>query len=1195
MAAKTMWTEEQQKTIALRNRNLLVSAAAGAGKTAVLVERILTMLTEDDPPVDIDRLLVVTFTEAAAAEMKERILDAIEQKMEEQPDNIHLAQQATLLNNAQICTIDSFCQSVIRDHFHEIQLDPGFRVAQEGECTLLKQEVLEDLFEEKYQEGEKQFLDLSSLFGDRVGNKNLGDLIDRIYESSRCNPDPEGWLKSCLKPYQATTPTELSRTLCGERIREKTLAALEECLPMAKEGLKLCQSEDGPAGYEAAFQADVDLFESLLQADSAEAFYEQMEAFGWKWTTGRSRKGDLSPEKTEQAKVLRQRIRERFKEIQPYFENSREDTFCQLAECLPVAQELVDLTITFGRRFQEKKQEQNLIDFSDMEQYALQILAEEEPDGEFVPTRTAGEYQEQFVEVMVDEYQDINLLQETILTCVSRNVTGGNNLFMVGDVKQSIYGFRSARPDLFLEKYDTYTKEDGKNQRIDLHKNFRSRPQILDSVNALFRQIMRRDLGGIEYDDDAALYPGADYEEPGLKDTSYDTEMLVIDSPTDEELEARAIAARIRELMQHFRVRDARTGKYRNVQYRDIVILLRSTTKMADALVSVFTQEGIPVYAQTKEGYFSSQEVQLVLSYLTVLDNRQQDIPLTAVLTSPIGGLTEKDLAVIRTEYTEGPFFRAVEQYRQDGQDADIRQKLEACLGQMDAFREQVPYLPIHELLWEILDQTGYGDFAAAMPGGEQRSANLEMLIDQARTFESSSYKGLFHFIRYMEQIQEQQIDFGMADTLDERADTVRIMTIHKSKGLEFPIVFVAGMGKGFANDSAKSGVTVSNRYGIGVRARNIRTKVENPSLVSEMIRKETKDDYMAEEIRLLYVALTRAKEKLILTGTLADAEKKLEGLGEGPNYENRRKQTNRWNWVLRAALHMPEDIPLSYTILSADEILKQEIETDVSKRLGRAALEQWDAEHVYDPEVKDRLEAQFSYTYPYAGAKNQQMKFTVSELKKRTHMLETMEDTPPEEELGEELYEEPDVVPLIPKFMQKEQEPLAGADRGTAYHRVLELLDLTRTYDEDSLMAAVNNLAAAGKISQDMADCIRPEDLLYFLKTDSGQRMREAAQRGQLHREQPFVLGVDSREIYPDAAAGDLTLVQGIIDAYFEEPDGLVVLDYKTDKVNAGRELVEKYHAQVEEYARALEQMLEKPVKEKIIYSFTLREEIRL
>ena len=910
------WTEEQQKVIQLRNRNILVSAAAGSGKTAVLVERIITMLTEDDPPVDVDKLLIVTFTEAAASEMKERIRLAIEKKLLEYPEDEHLKQQATLIHNAQITTIHSFCLSVIRDHFHAIDIDPGFRIGEEGELKLLRHDVLEEMLEEKYQEGSKSFLDFAAAYSTGRDDKKIEDLILKIYEFSRSYPDSEAWLESCVEAYRIPDVETLEKSSFMQKVMADIRKNLEDARELLAQAEMIALSPDGPAVYEATLDKDMQVIEEL----SAIRSYEKMaEAFtNVKWARIAANKDQtVLEEKIEQVKKIRELVKGIVKNISgQYFYESPQELVEDLKMCAPAMEELGNLVRLFGEKFEEQKRAQNIIDFSDMEQYALRILTEKSEDG-FVPSKIAQEYQNQFHEVMIDEYQDSNLIQEAILNSVSTCRSGRYNIFMVGDVKQSIYRFRLSRPELFLEKFYTYNIEESQTQRIDLHRNFRSRKEVLESANAIFRQIMTEKLGGIVYDEQAALYPGAEYPETeNLK-----TEILLMDSDLDEyqktdgdtskgiaserELEARMIAMRIRELLRSQKVVDKETGELRNVRYSDIVILTRSIKGFADVFTEVLNREGIPAYAGTSEGYFQTQEVGVLLDYLRVLDNRRQDIPLAAVLRSAFAEMSDEEMAEIRCMYPDKPFFESVAEYRVHGREQKIREKLEKCLGQMDELRLIVPYTPMHELLWKILDRTGYGDYVAAMPGGAQRRANLDMLIEKARAYEATSYKGLFHFVRYIEQLQKYDVDYGEASIEDEYADTVRVMTIHKSKGLEFPVVITAGMGKRFNMQDARSAVALHAGMGVGLDAVDLEYRTKIPSIIKKVIQKEEALESLGEELRVLYVALTRAKEKLIITGTLSKPEDKIAG------YQMFRKDTEGTLYFL--SLVMPPHTGTGY------------------------------------------------------------------------------------------------------------------------------------------------------------------------------------------------------------------------------------------------------------------------------------------
>ena len=727
----------------------------------------------------------------------------------------------------------------------------------------------------------------------------------------------------------------------------------------------------------------------------------------------------------------------------------------------------------------------------------------------------------------------------------------------------------------------------------------------MDSVNFIFRQIMTEDLGGIDYDDDAALNVGADYKKTGENAT----EVLVVDTDirdndhkkvkgiNEREIEARAIAGKIRSMMEdNFRVTDKESGKLRPLQYRDIVILTRSSRGFSDVFVEILGQEGIPAFAGTKEGYFATQEIGVLLDYLRVLDNARQDLPLTAVLTSPIGGCSAKELALIRSSCPEEPFYETVRRYRAEGTEEELRNKLENCLSVMEKIREIVPYTPMHELLQRVLDDTGYAMYMSAMPGGIQRKANIDMLMERAKAFESTSYKGLFHFVRYMEQLQKYEVDYGEANVEEEQADTVRLMTIHKSKGLEFPVVFVAGMGKRFNMQDINSRVVLNSKFGVGLEVIDLKQRTKRASLLKKTIRQEEKLDSLGEELRVLYVAYTRAKEKLIITGTMSNLEKKqaeYESVQEESDMKfdflRLSKATTYWDFVLPAVLRAPRSVPLRLKVLNMYDIIAGQAETQVKSQIERSVLEDWDTERVYDEEMHENLRNQFAYRYPYENSQTRKLKFSVSELKKRIYLQESgeMEDS-------EQLYEETELQPILPKFME-EEVPLTGASRGTAYHRALELLNFAEDYDTEKLKNCLRKFTEDGKMTDEMRKAVCIRDFLKFLQTDSGKRMQACAKQNRLFKEQPFVLGVPATDLWKGEEEGELVLVQGIIDVYFEEEDGLVVLDYKTDRVRESRELVERYHGQLDYYARALEQATGKTVKEKIIYSFTLGEEIHL
>lgn len=1224
------WTKEQQKVIDLRNRSILVSAAAGSGKTAVLVERIIQMLTDAKAPVDVDRLLIVTFTEAAAAEMKERIREAIEKSLEDSPEHTHLQRQATLIHSAQITTIHSFCLSVIREHFHVLDIDPGFRIAEEGELKLLKQDVLDELLEACYVKGEIPFLEFIEKFGTGRNDKKVEEIILKLYEYSRSYPQPDGWLDRCVESYkgEGDNPEESD---CMSRVKELVRQKAEDMLSILQEALRICDMPDGPYMYGDMLEADKVIVSNISLADKFEEMYEAVNSAAWKrLSTKKDESVDV--DKREQVKLLREKVKKMTKDMAAmYFYEEPREIICDMADAADAMAVLSDLVKQFAESFSAKKQSKNIIDFNDMEQFALRILTVEK-DGVLVPSPVASEYQEQFVEVMIDEYQDSNLIQEAILTSVSTVSKGQNNIFMVGDVKQSIYRFRLSRPELFMEKYDTYSQEDSDKQRIDLHKNFRSREEVLGSVNFIFEQIMRKELGGILYDEQAALYPGASYELQIDADgnTINQAELILVDTSNDnvpedmenkdgtdtdlwegtgKQLEARVVAKRIKELMQKGKVLDKTTGQYRRPQYKDIVILTRSIKGWADVFAEVLGEEGIPAYAGSREGYFETYEVGILLDYLRILDNVRQELPLTAILTSPIVGLRVQQLAEIKNAFPELPFYEAVSAYLAEdttaytnesasGQvrDKDIQAALQRFMDMLQHFREMVPYTAIHELLWHIIEDTGYGIYVASMPGGAQRMANVEMLVEKASAFEGTSYKGLFNFVRYIEQLRKYDVDYGEANIADEQSDTVRIMTIHKSKGLEFPIVFVAGMGKQFNTQDVKGSIVIHPEWGVGIDSIDLEKRTKIPTILKKVIQEEIMRENLGEELRVLYVALTRAKEKLIMVGQLGHAHEVIEKMevegGPGQKggmtplpYYILSGARSYLDWMIPLVPRLTEEIPLEIKVedcwnLTVDETVERKAE-----EIARDVLEQWDTQIVHHEKLRGQLEEQLGYTYPYEQEGRLKLKFTVSELKKRAYL---------EEESGETLYEEAEVIPLLPEFLQEETK-LTGASRGSAYHRLLELLDFAQEYNEETLAQEIKRFVSEGRLSEDMAECIRLEDILAFLRCTNGKRMHQAAEKKLLWKEQPFVLGVDVKEIYPDEKSKETILVQGIIDVYFEEDGQLVVLDYKTDKVRAADELKEKYHAQLDYYAQAMEQLLGKKVKEKVIYSFTLREEIEV
>ncbi|MDD5934217.1 MAG: helicase-exonuclease AddAB subunit AddA [Clostridiales bacterium] len=1216
--ANMTWTEQQRKVIDVRNRNILVSAAAGSGKTAVLVERIIEKITSKENPINIDQLLIVTFTKAAAGEMRERIGKAIEKKVLEEPDNTHLQKQMTLLYNAQITTIDSFCLYVIRNYFHTIDLDPSFRIADEAELTLLRSDVIAELLEERYEEGNEEFLNFVECYSASKSDEPIEDLILKLYQFSMSYPYPEEWLSKRIEDFEITTLKELNESEWMKDLIYRIKLLLNDARRINQEALSICVSPNGPEQYMQALTADQEILDSLYNITSYEGYYEALGNLSFARLSTK-KVPDVDEEKKELVKNLRNQCKDLLKDLsEDYFYQSPEEMIADMTKVAKPMAVLIDLVQAFSVKLREAKEESNLVDFSDLEHFALQILVDHS-DGGTTPTGAANDLSEQFEEIMIDEYQDSNLVQEYILTSISRERKGQPNLFMVGDVKQSIYKFRLARPELFMEKYNTYTEEDSKAQKIELSKNFRSRDEVLSSVNHIFHKIMRESLGGIEYTDKVALYTGASFpeqEEPKSNQTELilvnmnmdDTELSEEENETAEltnrEVEARAIAAKIKQMMkEEFQVTS--NGTLRKMRYSDIVILLRTMSNWSETFVEQLLAEGIPCYSDTQTGYFQTLEVKTILNYLRVLDNPKQDIPMMAVLYSPIGKLTSTELGLLRTsvplrEHDGKPcsLYDAA-RYCLKSDNNILAAKLTLFFERYDLLRAKCDYLSVHELIQEIYQVTGYDLYVYAMPGGEQRRSNLNMLISHAVTFEQSSYHGLFQFIRYVERLLKYEIDYGEASSVSENDNAVRIMSIHKSKGLEFPVVFLGGMGKTFNNMDAREKIVFHPDYGIGPECIDVVTRTKIPTLMKRAIQKKLVLDNLGEELRILYVALTRAKEKLIMIGTVKDAEKELQKWGQTSSiseeqmmYQTLAKATNYFSFVGPASIN-DKTIALSTIQLTQLESLEEEKQIGLTKKEEDLSAENFVESK--NEELRKKLMERLDYEYPYKKQANLPIKTTVSELKKLGDDVDD-ELTAVLREIQEETTALVMEEPTIPAFLKQETE-LKGANRGTLIHKILECIEFNKVHTYDHLKCLVDNLITDGILEEGDIKRISLRQLVPFLQSPICERIRIAEAEHKFYKEQQFVIGIEANFIQDDYQGEDIVLIQGVIDAFFEEDDGFVLLDYKTDRIEEGEEdvLVKRYHKQLDYYAVAIERMYNKPIKEKLIYSFALQKTIGL
>lgn len=1239
------WTPEQLKVIETRNCNLLVSAAAGSGKTAVLVERILSMITDKGSPLDIDRLLVVTFTNAAASEMRERIGQRIEEYMEQMPEDEHLQRQATLVHMASITTIDSFCMRVLREHFDKTELDPSFRVGDEGELKLLKADVAEALLEEYYREGNQDFFDFVESYSTGKSDAGLEELIEKLYEFSMSHPEPEEWLASALGQYQADTIEEWNETDSAKFLVRYMKSLLKDCVARIQKGLNICGKPDGPAMYGAALLSDLEQLEKLLYAEDYVSIGEQLRVLNFVRLS--AKKSDtVSVEKKEQVKALRDDVKEDIKSLlKQFYSKGTDEIMADMQAVRKPLQMVLTLTQEFLRRYAEKKREKNLIDFHDVEHFALNLLARKNEQGDWIPTETAAEYREQFAEIMIDEYQDSNLVQEVILTSISKISGGKPNLFMVGDVKQSIYKFRMARPELFMKKYDTYSLEGGDYQRIDLHKNFRSRREVIYAANAVFEHIMAHELGGIVYDGQAKLYFGADIKSKVEKtqelfEPENKTELYLIEKKADAasdtqaqevssgELEAKVIAGQIRRLTGEngMLVWDKAKEEYRRACCRDIVILLRSVGSYADAFLSVFSEEGIPAYAQSQSGYFTAVEVQTVLNFLRVLDNPRQDIPLTGVLKSPLVGMKAAELARLRADFPEGGMYDSL-QACAEATTHEFSATVRRVLENIQRMRDMSAYTPIHELIRIAIRETGYGDYIMAMPAGQKRRQNLDMLIEKAYAFEATSYRGLFQFLRYIEKLKKYEVDYGEAPSAGENEDTVRIMSIHKSKGLEFPIVFLAGMGRRFNQQDATEKILLHPTLGISGDYVDYKKRTRSVTLTKRIMQKQIRLENLAEELRVLYVAMTRAKEKLIMTGAVTDVEKQKKGWelkaveyrDEALSYSALSGANSYLDWIVpacesgskgyKSAPQMqseegktekekleekaergmnPTEVVRVYTV-GVPEVVEAEVSRKQEQLSTYELLCTWDAEAVYDLPVREEIGEHFSYEYRYPADVALHGKVSVSEIKKRSQQLEAEENKESEILIKEE-------PPLLPEFIHGKQEH-GGAERGTLYHRVLERLVLSGTDTRNEIETQLDRMTDRGILNTEERGKLNSWKLWRLFSGEIGKRMKAAEKNGILYREQPFVLGRSAKEFYPEIDSEELVLMQGIIDVYFEEDGELVLVDYKTDYVGENGEdiLKKRYRVQFDCYRQALEQMTGKHVKEMILYSFSLDKEIKM
>ena len=1228
MRMERKWTPAQKSAIDTRDCNVLVSAAAGSGKTAVLVERIISMITDPDKNIDIDRLVVVTFTKAAAAQMKDKIRKALDSMLDENPGDVNLLRQITLLNNAQITTIDSFCLWIIRNHFPEVNLDPGFRIMDEGEKKLLENDVLEDVLEEFYAEADEEFFNLVDAFGMGRDDSGLVSIIDKIYRFSRSNPWIDEWFDECMLVYDDETYDNPAI----KELYDSIINALHDYRDKYNRLIEICGEPAGPAAYTSALQSDLLGINEMINSQDFGELGRKARIFSFE-ALSRKKDAGADPAIKEYIKGQRKLFKDYIGRLNDrIFLKDDEGIFADMQGAGIQIRTLLKVAKVYAKRVSEVKREKGIIDFNDMEHLALSILVKKE-DGKLVYTETADKLANRFEEILIDEYQDSNQLQEVILNAVSKTRLSGenNNIYMVGDVKQSIYKFRLACPELFIEKYDTYSGT-GDNVRIELQKNFRSRENVLECANDVFSHIMNKNFSGIGYDESVRLNAGFPY--PEYSDSNYgddankSTDVILISSENEEEATTRELEAdRLAKLIEGIvasgvNVYDADDNIYRPAEYRDIVILTRSVTGWADTFADALMDRGIPAYTDSSTGYFSVREIQVILSMLTIVDNPVQEISLAAAMMSYFGGFTAAELGMVRKlgrehvdKNTHNNLYEHLKVTAELGEaGTQLSGKCALFLAKLTEYRDKSSVESLYDLCWEMIYDSGYYDYVGTMPAGAQRQANLNVLLERAAGYGKSSYSGLFNFLRYIERLKKFDEDFAEGAASLDNENLVRIMSIHKSKGLEFPIVILAGAHKSINFMDAAAPVLVDQNLGIAVDYVDLERRTKTPTIIKGAMARRIVRESIAEEERLLYVAMTRAREKLIITGVVKDADKVLDkyrakseelaadGMLSFADSENIK---NYLDMIMPVCLMDSDKLKGRFRVMvddgedsEADAAETGEMSNEIKEAVADKDLINQPEESVSYPSLEELPEY-----VPDDNAAGR-MKLTVSQLKamqaeddsdEMTYMDESVKEAlkkdacdeqKPEDIVNQDEQTESETMAepsntIIPKFISGKEVKLAANERGSAYHRVMECLDYSVSVNLDGVKADINRMLETGKMNELQVKSVNPWDINTFVQSDTGRRVANAMNNGSVRREQPFVFEYEGQ------------LIQGIIDLYFEEDGELVLVDYKTDRVMKGetgeKELVRRYAIQLDYYAKALTQLTGKKVKEKIIYSFAL------
>ena len=1214
------WTEEQKQAIEEKGTNILVAAAAGSGKTAVLVERIIRKVIDDG--IDIDKLLVVTFTNAAASEMRERVLDAIYEKLDKDPNNENLSRQITLLNKASICTIDSFCLDIVRNNFYELEnLSPNFRIADTTEIDLLKQEVIEDLFEKKYEDEDKSFLKLIHTYTSYKDDTPLKELILKIHNYIQSNPFPEKWLNEKIEMFNVedNLDEDFSKTIWGKVLLEEIQDELIDGIASLKEARKLLYSNPDLESYLKIIEHDIDMLSNLNNNinnwDNSYQINKTLEFVRWEGKR-------IKVAEKDEAKKIRDSVKSNLEILNDILCCDSKTANQDIFDMYEILVDLENIILEFEKEFSKRKRDKNIVDFQDIEHFALQILIKEK-DGKIEYSSIAKKYQEKYEEIAIDEYQDSNLVQEYILNSVS----SGNNIFMVGDVKQSIYKFRQAMPELFISKYKSYknkemkTKED--NLKIQLFKNFRSRENVLYFTNLVFQDIMSENLGDIDYNEDEYLNLGANYPE---EKQNLNTEIDIIDlfeedeekkevyiekdeNLEDEErienieLEARFVANKIKELIDNkFKIWDNKEEEYRDICYKDIVILLRATSSSAPVFEQELLNLEIPVFSDSSQEYLDAIEIQTIMSLLKIIDNPMQDIPLVCVLRSFIGKFTDNELVQIRLVDKYDNFYTCMQKAVIDV-NKDLKEKIERFFNNLDMWRREQEYLSLDELIWKIYSDTGYYNYVGLMLNGFLRQANLKMLFQKAKDYESSNFKGLYNFINFIDKLKLSSGDMGSAKLIGENDDVVRIMSIHKSKGLEFPVVFLSNTGKQFNLNDLKENVLLHQDMGIGAKYIDYDMQIKYDTLSKQAIKNKILLETLSEEMRILYVALTRAKEKLFITGIVKDIKKELEKMAS--NIERYGKENDKINSILIKKYRKYLDwILLVYqyeenyckdkvdlNIYKKKELLNSfkkldNKEIDVIKELENTTKD-------INKEELNRISNILNYEYPNILDTVIPTKTSVTNIKKmqNENMIKVLQNR--HEDFNKNV--EKEITFKKPEFLRNKQDEKITANMiGTLVHLCLQKLDEKVDYNIDKLEELLEELVAKKIITTKEKEAIDLDKVLGFTKSKIWEELKTAK---VIEKEKPFYINIPAKSIY-NKDTNENILVQGIIDLYYIDKDGnLNLVDYKTDFVENGNEveLIRKYKSQLDLYKKALEQVYNKEVCNTYIYSVYLNKELEI